>query len=139
MDLLAVLTSVLSLIGQAVEICNHIWCVFSVNSEGGAVQHDQQPNFLLTYLLDECLLQDTASMSHHSKAAHELLQPAPPLHHHQRQAQLRTAAEGPAGPEEGVETRVGERGLKGPHEGWVAEVPDCLTQHLQHHTGLWTM
>ncbi len=57
-------------------------------------------------------------MSHHSKAAHGLLQPVPPLlHHHQRQAQLRTAAEGQAGREEGGEPRVGEQGLRGPHEG----------------------
>ena len=72
-------------------------------------------------------------MSHHSTAARGLLQPAPPLHHHQHQAHLRTAAEGPAGREEGGETRVGEQGLRDPHEGEAAETPDCLTLHLQRH------
>lgn len=77
-------------------------------------------------------------MSHHSTAAHGLLQPAPLLHHHQHQAQLRTAAEGLAGREEEGETRVGERGLRGPRERGVAGTPDCLTQHLQNQNELWT-
>ncbi|KAA6425313.1 MAG: hypothetical protein FRX49_04806 [Trebouxia sp. A1-2] len=64
--------------------------------------------------------------------------PVLPLRHHQRQAQLRTAAEGQAGREEGGETQVEERVLRGPHEGWAAEAPDCLTQHLQNEIMLWT-
>ncbi len=44
MGLFAVLTSVLSLMGQAVEVCNRVWGATNLSFNGGAMQYDQQPN-----------------------------------------------------------------------------------------------